>query len=360
MTTVHAATAAPVVPVAPVTPPPASVEDPRLLADIVQMLVALAERGSQPREWADAALAGLRERWPRHALRLVRDRDTGDGSVSHDVLIRDAAGTVSVAYSAHPATPWPLRGAIRHADSVLLRVDDTQLRVEDALAALDSVWNVAPVLTRLVDTAIVRNELDREPAIVDDQQRQEATEAFRRAKGLLTAEATRQWLHDTGLGLSGFTYLVERTASMHALRRRIASGRIDDWLVAHAGEFDTLTVAWVEGTDTSLAGDEEQVRATVASHVQSGRCAGVTRLRSDAAPASLGAAGVGEVVTAEIAGITATVIVLRREQDSSEEATRAARERAEQALFDEWLVGARDRASVQWCWLDVERTGRAQ
>lgn len=55
-------------------------------------------------------LAPLRERWPQADLAVVRDEETSDGSVSFDVLLREPAGTVSVAYSPAPALPWPLRG----------------------------------------------------------------------------------------------------------------------------------------------------------------------------------------------------------------------------------------------------------
>ncbi len=338
------------------TPLESSVAEAGLLADVVGTLQALAADGPTPRDVADAALAGLRERWPGHTLRLVRDYDATDDSVSHDLLIRGEAGTVSVAYSPHPATPWPLRGAMRHADSVLLRVNETQLRVEEALAALDTLWNSATVLTRLIDTAIVRAELEREPAILDEQQLQEAADAFRRAKGLLTAEATHQWLRDAGLGPAAFEALVRQTAAMHALRRRVAGGRVDDWLVEHADEFATVTVAWVELPHQLPTGDEAVVRAALAEHVHNGRSAGTARLRFDRVPDELRSAPVGAVVSTELCGTDASALVLRRDLDRSTEARTAARARAEQALFDAWLADARRHATVRWCWLDVERT----
>jgi putative peptide maturation system protein len=338
------------------TPLEPSVAAAELLADVLGTLEALAADGPSPRNLADAALAGLRERWPGHTLRLVRDHDPADGSVSHDVLIRGEAGTASVAYSPHPATPWPLRGAMRHADSVLLRVNETQLRVEEALTALDTLWNSATVLTRLIDTAIVWAELEREPAVLDELQLQHAADAFRRAKGLLTAEATHQWLRDAGLGPAAFEALVRQVASMHALRHRVAAGRVDDWIAEHADEFATVTVAWVEKPHRLGTGDEAEARAAVAEHVHNGRYAGVTRLRFDRVPDDLRPAAVGAEVTAELCGTAASTLVLRRDPDRSAETLQAARARAEQALFDAWLANARRSATVQWCWLDVERT----
>lgn len=334
------------------TPLEPSVAGAELLADVVGTLEALATGGPPARDLADAALAGLRERWPGHTLRLVRDYDAADDSVSHDVLVRGEAGTVSVAYSPHPATPWPLRGAMRHADSVLLRVNETQLRVEEALAALDTLWNSAAVLTRLIDTAIVRAELEREPAVLDEVQLQQAADAFRRAKGLLTAEATERWLRDAGLGPAAFEALVRQTASMHALRRRVVAGRVEDWLAEHANEFAAITVAWVELPHQLQTGDE----AEIAEHVHHGRSAGVIRLRPDQVPNGLRPAAVGEVITAELFGTAVSAMVLRSDPDRSAELLTVARARAEQALFDEWLADARRQATVRWCWLDVERT----
>jgi hypothetical protein len=48
---------------------------------------------------------------------------------------------VSLSFCPDEELPWPLRGVGRWSDKDLVRVNNTLLRVEDAIAFLDFIWN---------------------------------------------------------------------------------------------------------------------------------------------------------------------------------------------------------------------------
>jgi putative peptide maturation system protein len=341
------------------TPSTCELPTAALLADAASTLVMLAGRGGT----GDAPareLAQLRARWPDAIIDLVHDWEAADGSIGYDLLIRSHDGTLSVAYSPAPALPWPLRGAVHHGEGTLLRVGPARLDVGEALAALDYLWNSAEVLNRLVDTCVVRAELDRDPIQLDDADRQRAADAFRRAKGLLSAEQTTQWLASAGLSPAAFSELVDRTAAVAALRHRVVDGRVVGWLNEHGAELATLTVAWVAVTESAgsaaLPGERAGALAAVTEAIHTGRSAGVLTLSAADAPAALREAAIGQPVRAELAGAPADAVVLDRVPAALNERTR---ELAERALFDQWLARARADADIEWFWLDAERTAAA-
>ncbi|WP_405427712.1 TIGR04500 family putative peptide maturation system protein [Micromonospora sp. NBC_00617] len=333
--------------------------DPALLADAVETVIQLSQAtvdDNGASDQAASAMARLRSRWSDARLDLLHDREV-DGTVSYDLLIRGPAGTVSVAFSPAPAAPWPLRGAVHYTENKLLRVGTTELGVGEALGALDHLWDNAGVLTRLIDTCIIKAELEREPIHLDDTQIQQATDAFRRAKGLLTAEQTIRWLDAVGLDQDGFVGLVTHAATAAALRRRVTAGRVESWLVEHREDLATLTVAWVAATDPDgsapMPADRTAALTAVAEAIQHGQPAGVLHMPAGEAPQELRSVTVGQPVTTAVHGTPARAVVLERlpaELDDD------ARRHAERVMFDQWLADARARADIEWFWLDTERT----
>ncbi|WP_406067658.1 TIGR04500 family putative peptide maturation system protein [Micromonospora sp. NBC_01638] len=333
--------------------------DAALLADAVETVIQLSQAtvdDNGASDQAASAMARLRLRWSDVRLDLLHDREV-DGTVSYDLLIRGSAGTVSVAFSPAPAAPWPLRGAMHYTENKLLRVGTTELGVGEAVGALDYLWDNAGVLSRLIDTCIIKAELEREPIHLDDTQIQQATDAFRRAKGLLTAEQTTRWLDAVGLDQNGFVKLVTHAATAAALRQRVTAGRIESWLAEHRDELATLTVAWIAATgpdgSAPLPADRTAALTVVAEAIQHGQPAGVLHMSAGEAPQELRSVTVGQPVTTAVHGTPARAVVLERlpaELDDD------ARRYAERAMFDQWLADVRARADIEWFWLDIERT----
>ncbi|MFI1195227.1 TIGR04500 family putative peptide maturation system protein [Micromonospora sp. NPDC020750] len=294
-------------------------------------------------------LAPLRERWPQADLAVVRDEETSDGSVSFDVLLREPAGTVSVAYSPAPALPWPLRGAIRHSDHHLARVGTRTLRVGEALTALDFLWYDHDVLTRLVDTCLIAAELELHPVEMTDEELQAAADAYRRAKGLLDPASTARWLAERGLSAEDFADLVADTVAVGRLRERVVGDRVAAWFARRRSSFDTLVVAWT--AEGALPTSREAALAAVAAAVRDGRAAGVLRtVAAAAAPEVRDATG---PVSTVVAGTPVTAVVVAREPAELDTATRSL---VEQAVFDEWLAGRRAATDIEWFWLPRDRT----
>ncbi|MEV4767694.1 TIGR04500 family putative peptide maturation system protein [Micromonospora humida] len=326
--------------------------DPALLDAAVTLVRELtADRAGLPE--ARRRLTPLRERWPGADPAVVRDEEVADGSVSFDLLLRETAGTVSVAYSPTPALPWPLRGAVRHSDHHLARVGTRTLRVGEALTALDFLWYDHDVLARLVDTGLVAEELEQHPVAVDDDELQASADAYRRSKGLLDAESTARWLAERGLTAEDFADLIAHTVAVARLRTRVVGDRLPEWFAAHRSTFDRLLIVWVaEGTPPT---DRATALATVAAAVRAGRAAGTLRTVAVAAPPELRDA-TGPVPTT-IAGTAVTAVVVDREPAVLDDGTRALVERA---MFDEWLAQRRAGTDIEWFWLPRDRTTRVR
>ncbi|KXK58354.1 hypothetical protein AWW66_30250 [Micromonospora rosaria] len=322
--------------------------DPALLDAAVALARELSTARATLRD-ATEQLAPLRARWPQADPALVRDEEGSDGSVSFDVLLREPTGTVSVAYSSAPALPWPLRGALRHSEHHLARVGPRTLLVGEALAALDFLWYDHDVLVRLVDTSLIRAELERCPIPVSDADLQAAADAYRRAKGLLDAASTARWLAERGLSEVDFTELVADTVAVARLREKIVGDRVERWFEAHRSAFDTLVVAWA--ADGPLPADPDDALAAVATAVRIGHAAGVLRVvAAEAAPELRAATG---PVPTVVAGAPVSALPVGREPAVLNAATRSLVERA---IFDDWLAQARVAVDIEWFWLPRDRT----
>ncbi|WP_431913439.1 TIGR04500 family putative peptide maturation system protein [Micromonospora carbonacea] len=324
--------------------------DPALLDEALALVRELTHARADLRDAQDR-LAPLRSRWPQADPALVRDEEGSDGSVSFDVLLREPAGTVSVAYSPAPALPWPLRGAVRHSEHHLARVGTRTLLVGEALTALDFLWYDHDVLARLVDTGVLAAELELHPVEVTDAELQAAADAYRRAKGLLDPASTARWLAERGLSAGDFADLVAHTVAVARLRERVVGDRLPAWFARHRSDFDTLVVAWA--ADAPPPSEPEAALAAVAGAVRAGRAAGVLRtVAAAAAPEVRDATG---PVPTVVAGTPVTAVVVAREPAELDDATRPLVERA---VFDEWLADRRAATDVEWFWLPRERTAQ--
>jgi putative peptide maturation system protein len=172
-------------------------------------------------------------------LDLVWDVEPYDAGVHYDLLVRSPDGTttsLSVTV-ASDGLPWPLRGAQRVGDTVLLDVDGERLDLADAVSCLDAIADDVDIVDRLVDTGILRRELSARPVAVSDAEVCAVMDAMRRAKGLCRAADTLRWMHARGISPSEFQERAAGVARLHAVRRRIEQ---------EAGGRDGAFAAWLD------------------------------------------------------------------------------------------------------------------
>jgi putative peptide maturation system protein len=344
--------------------------------DTLEWLMGLSRDGIRPEE-ALGRLANLRHRHAHIPLDLLWEEDAFDRFVHYDALLRlPEGGTISLSFCPARALPWPLRGVHRWSDSDLVRVNGRVLRVDQAIALLDFVWDEARLVERLLDVCLVQEALDREPIELSDAELQREMDAFRRARRLHTAAATRQWMDHHGITHRKLEEFVAGQAVIARLRERVTAGRVDEAFAARRAEFDTVRIARFD------LPDEEEARR-VANQIRSGQVSfyeaaelhflkttgegavpprplfQVIQRRQVPAPFAdaLFAAAPNEVVgPIRAAEGHALIRVLSSTRACLDAPTRSA---IEEMLFAEWLTEKRQTAAIEWCWGNARQTTRA-
>jgi putative peptide maturation system protein len=318
-------------------------------------------------EEARTGLEALRAAFPDHRLDLVADTETFDGTTSYDLIVRQGNGlTVSLAVTSGRQLPWPLRGVTRASELDLVRVGTVTLSVADALATVDYLWDDRSLLVSLIDACIIASALADEPVELPPAELQAAADAFRRAKGLLSAQDTERWLGERSLSPANFADLVARSATAAALRRRVVADRVEPWFAAHRSELARLVVAWAAGPapaddpascdDRSLGGDP---LAAVVAAQRAGRAAGVGAWLVCDLPGHLSALNAvppGTVIEVDLDGVAGHAMVLESVPAVFDA---AARDAIERRLFDQWLADQRREVEVEWFWGNAGRTAKA-
>jgi putative peptide maturation system protein len=273
--------------------------------------------------------------------------------------------------------PWPLRGVQRWTDRELLRVNTTAMRVDQAIACLDFIWDDRRIIDRLVNACLIQDALAREPIELSDEELQQAMDGFRRARRLYTAEETRRWLARRGMTHEQLEEYVGDTALVARLRRRVTDGRVDAYFTANRERFDAAAVARIDfatAADARRAGDrarggqtdfyalaEQRFREGTQPAGQPGQPArelfALIRRGQAAEPlaAAVFAAAPGDVIgPVPWDGGHSLLRVLEFAPARLDEPTRREIERL---LFDEWLEDRRRAATIEWNWGSAARTG---
>jgi putative peptide maturation system protein len=328
----------------------------QLSLELIEELLTLAETGAEP-EQALERFRALRAKYPGAGLELVWERDRYDDRSHYDALLAlEGRGTLSLAFCPDRGLPWPLRGVQRWSEFEMLRVNQTLLRVDEAIDMIDFIWNEAPILRRLIDTCLIREALDRDPIEVSDDELQAMMNDFRRTRGLLSPDAMVAWMAENGIDQLHLEQHLEWEAKVSRLRRTVAEGAIEDELasrrssfdVAHAAElsFDRLEEA-ERVADELRAGRGDFFEHASRSFVERGRGA----LFVKHTRGSLGAlfdvplgAIVGPVPKDREYRIYRVLAVRPAELDDS------TRELIERELFDRWLEKKRRTARIEWNW----------
>lgn len=332
-----------------------------LLDDAVDALRHCAAQRLEPAE-ARKHLATLRDEHPDARLRLVWQREEYDGSLHYDLLVRrgDEPGVVSLAWCPDDALPWPLRGVQRAGEMVLARVNGFDLEVGEAIGYLDLLWEQAPLRDRLVDACLVREALDEIGVELTEEEVQAAADAFRRARGLLTAADTRAWMARHHLTEAQFEALVVHQAKVARLRERVTAGAVAK---APAADLDLIRYVRVDAADADAAArlaasPDLLIGATVAFVAGTGPAPVLAATRRGDLPEplrrALADAREGEVVgPVPVDGVLAVVRVLAVEPAAGDAATRDALSRR---IFADWLARRRAAASVEWNWGPRDRS----
>lgn len=350
---------------------------PAVLTDGLAALIELHRDAVAPAQ----ARPRVASRLARHAdwrADLVWQVDPFDRAPHYDLLLRGALpGTISLSYGPDRAVPWPLRGVQHANERDLVRVNDTVMEIQQGIGSLDVLWDAPHLVQRLIDTCLIGEALAEDPITVADADLQAAMDGFRRARGLLTAEATRRWLADHGMSQHELERHVEEIVKLAALRARIAAGRVDAYFAAHREDFDRLHLAVLRVRDWAMAEsviaaarhDAAILWSVATSYVAPAMGAG----RSDepvlrvvtVAPWQLPAdqrAAVAGVPAGEVVGLPpatggAVVIGILGRRPAVLDTAR--RKQVEHRLFEAWLAERRATARIEWYWGDVRRTAQA-
>lgn len=343
------------------------------VTDTLDFLVELQRKAIQPAA-ARTRLQSLRERHPQLGLNLLSEREVYDDSIHYDALIRqEDSGTVSISYCPEKATPWPLLGVHRWNDADLLRVNGYVLKVDEAIAFLDFVWDEAPIAKQLINQCIIREELARESIDLSDDELQIAVDQFRIAKHHHTAEDTLRWLDENGLTHESFERIVADGCLIDKLRTHVTGQHVEETFRQRRHDFDCVRVASIKFADQQTAVlIAEQIRnqamdfysAAESLYAQSNANSSVsvslfttiqrhqlaTHLSEQFFTASPGQL-VGPIPTQHGFELLRVLSLEPAQLDTR------LRTEIEHILFDEWLEQRRQDSRIEWCWGNARKTG---
>ena len=344
------------------------------ITDTLDFLLRLERESIQPKE-AQIRLQSLRKRHPKLTLNLLSEIEAYDQSVHYDALVRSGdEGTVSISYCAERATPWPLLGVHRWSDADLLRVNAYVLKVDEAIAFLDFVWDEASIANQLVNQCVIREELAREPIVLTDTEVQEALDQFRIAKGLFKSEEMHHWLEHNGMTHESLERFVTDNRLIDKVRDRVTSHRADEYFRQHTNDFDTARIARIEVADKDCASSlAEQIKnGTLNFYTAAERYFVEGKKYDDVLPNDLFAVierrqtrpALGELIFAAVPGELigpvpsehgyTLVRVLSITPACLNDSVLSA---IKNLLFEDWLAQRRQAAQIQWCWGNASKTG---
>ncbi len=346
-----------------------------MLCITLDYLQTLHRENVRPAE-ALARIRGLRQ-CVDIAIDLLWEEEAYGKSVHYDVLLRrDGEGTISLSFCPDRALPWPLRSIHRWDDKDLVRVNNTILKVDQAIACLDFIWDEARIIDRLVNVCLIQEALADDPIELSDEELQLAMDGFRRAHRLYSATDTYRWLEQRGMTHAQLEGLVADEATVAKLRDRVTANQVEAYFAAHRANFDTASIARLYCSDqehsqrtyTQICGGELDFYAAAERHflastehaepptsmvfvtVQRGQA-------STAADEAIFAATPGDVLSPlRVEDGYAIVRVLSFAPACLNQQTHNA---IKKLLFDTWLADRRRAATIEWNWGTSSRTAQA-
>jgi putative peptide maturation system protein len=217
----------------------------KVLPESLNYLKGITQDKVQPAD-ARAKLSLLKESYPELKIDLFAQEEAYDGSVHYNLLCHEIGkGSLSLSFCPEQTLPWPLRGVHRSREQDLVKVNDVLLTVGDAIAQIDFIWNEHPLAQRLVDKALIFQELQENPVDLTDIELQTAMDDFRIIHKLFTAEATQQWMRSRGLTHETFDSLIWDYASVAKLRRYITKGKVEAYFNQHQSDFRSIQIVYI-------------------------------------------------------------------------------------------------------------------
>ena len=314
-----------------------------------------------PDEDARAELSALTTACNNLRVRMVSSREEYDSSQHFDVLLTDAEGTYTVSFAPADGLPWPLRGIHRWSEGDLVRVNGTTLRIQQAIACLDFVWERNDLLEHLINVCLVEEELaTREPFPVGDTDLQVRLDEFRRARGLFAAADTHEWLALHGISQRQLERRLVDELRVELLAEQTVGDAVADSLKEHKSEFGIFPAMLAsarsredlrELSETMDPASWFTWAVTPEAHSREVRCQRIdafdaspplAALASDDTPVGT----VSEVFLHRDAHTLACKIGPTEPSEPGPELTRRVRDR----LFVNWLAERRRHADVEWYW----------
>lgn len=330
-----------------------------LLADAASLLRELP----RDRREAGAARASFQQFRDSHAsvrADLVIDRKPGAETVDYDILLgAPQGGTVVVSWQPDDGVPWTPQQADHWAANYVLTVNGRHTAIQSALLYLKTVLN-KPVQGRkldpmeeLINGALTLEGIEATPLHLSEAEQRQAVNEYRMSLGLHSADATRQWLEETGLTVQGLSELAHSRFCARKLRDRVTAHQARPYFNTHRRGFDGLTIFRVRMKSDAAAG----------KFARAARKAGFSRAVEKLIPeegriesayahelsASFAAAQPNAIVGPEETPEGHSVsTVLRRKPARFDTRTRA---RIHDLLFREWLAEQRAKATIRWHWM---------
>ncbi len=312
---------------------------------------------------AQKYVAAIQESTQGIEVDLVWTDEPFDGSLHYDALIRTSdRDTISISVCPETTLPWPLRGVQRWRDSHLVRVNDTVLEVVGAIAQLEIYLEDALLMQKLVDGCLVTEALKKYPVEVNQLDIQDALNAIRRQRGLLTSADTHAWMEDTGMSYAALEKMALSQARAVKLREVLVGDKVDEYLAENSADFDRLRLARVYIRTESLANEcmhrirqGESDILQIAQHVFLNEPAGINKeifwaswrfqlpqeLREAVEQAEANQV-LGPVPVSGGFWIVQVLSVQPAERDSDMRLIATA------ALFQKWLANQRSKARIEW------------
>jgi len=335
----------------------------RLLAvrDALAVLTTWRSEHLSPEEALESFQA-LKARHPDHWMNMVWEQETYGDTVHYDILLADEEGTYSLSYCADEEVPWPARGLQRVNESLVLRVNDDPVLINQVITSLDHAWSTLHIGRHLINMSLIDQALRDCDLEVTDEELAEALLDFRRRRRLFTVEQVERWMVEHGTTQVRLEQQLREEVAKQKLRLRVAAGREEAWFERHRADFERLQVArlYVPNRAEALR-LYERLRDAPEQFLEVARVGFLERGGTGELFATLRRgeleAGQAEPLFSTEEGQVAPPIasgegyelvrVLRRLPARFDETTR---EKVRELLFEEWLAEGRRRARVEWFW----------
>jgi putative peptide maturation system protein len=338
--------------------------------DTLDYLMSIVRDGTKP----DEANSGLRPLQRRHSdvpVQLVWEEEAYDRSHHYDALLNlPEGGTVSISYCEDRFKPWPLRGVLRWSDADLVRVNNNVLKVDQAIACLDFIWEEASITDRLVKVCLIQEELERNPIELSDDELQAAIDSFRRARRLHKAEDTHRWMQRRGVTYQELERIVTSEATIRKLRDNLVASRVADYFEAHSRSFDTAHFVHVAMRHEASAQElVEQLRGGAIDFLETAQNLFVAKQSTAPVFRTVQRRDTPEQFRAELfQSAPGSVLGPVRDEDGYALVRLLSVDKAKlddhtqnaikKILFEDWLEERRGTASIEWFWGNAQKTAR--